>query len=38
MIDQESKTKCEKLSRYFVGIENFTFREMHVGEKSMGKS
>ena len=30
--------KCEKLSRFFVGIENFTFREMHVGEKSMGKS
>ena len=30
--------KCEKLSRFFVGMENFTFREMHVGEKSMGKS
>ena len=29
---------CEKLSRFFVGMENFTFREMHVGEKSMGKS
>ena len=27
-----------KLSRFFVGMENFTFREMHVGEKSMGKS
>ena len=30
--------KYEKRSRFFVGIENFTFREMHVGEKSMGKS
>ena len=30
--------KCEKLSRFFVGMENFTFREMHVNEKSMGKS
>ena len=30
--------KCEKLSRFFVGIENFTFREMHVGEKSIRKS
>ena len=30
--------KCEKLSRFFVGMENFTFREVHVGEKSMGKS
>ena len=30
--------KCEKLSRFFVGMENFTFREMHVSEKSMGKS
>ena len=30
--------KCEKLSRFFVGMKNFTFREMHVGEKSMGKS
>ena len=29
--------KCEKLSRFFVGIENFTFREMHVGEKSIRK-
>ena len=38
MIDQESKKKCGKLSRYFVGIENFTFREMHVAEKSIGKS
>ena len=27
--------KCEKLSRFFVGMENFTFREMHVGEKLM---
>ena len=24
--------------RFFVGMENFTFREMHVSEKSMGKS
>ena len=30
--------KCEKLSKFFVGMENFTFREMHVSEKSMGKS
>ena len=30
--------KCEKLSRFFVGMENFTFKEMHVGEQSMGKS
>ena len=29
--------KCEKLSRFFVGMENFTFREMHVGEKSKRK-
>ena len=27
-----------KLSGFFVGMENFTFREMHVDEKSMGKS
>ena len=26
-----------KLSRFFVGMENFTFREMHVGEKSKRK-
>ena len=37
MIDQETK-KCEKLSRLFVRMENFTFREKHVGEKSVGKS
>ena len=30
--------KCEKLSKFFVGMENFTFREMHVGEKLIGKS
>ena len=30
--------KCEKLWRFFVGMENFTFKEMHVGAKSMGKS
>ena len=30
--------KCEKLSRLFVRMENFTFREKHVGEKSVGKS
>ena len=30
--------KCEKISRFFVGMENFTFRELHVDEKSMGKS
>ena len=30
--------KCEKRSRFFVEMENFTFREMHVGEKLMGKS
>ena len=29
--------KCEKLSRFFVGMENFTFREMNVGEKSIRK-
>ena len=27
-----------KRSRFFVGMESFTFREMHVDEKSMGKS
>ena len=27
-----------KLSGFFVGMENFTFREMHVDEKSMAKS
>ena len=26
-----------KISRFFVGMENFTFREMHVDEKSMAK-
>ena len=26
--------KCEKLSRFLLGMEKFTFREMHVGEKS----
>ena len=30
--------KYGKLSIFFVRMENFTFREMHVGEKSMGKS
>ena len=30
--------KGEKLWRFFVGMENFTFKEMHVGAKSMGKS
>ena len=30
--------KCEKLSIFFVGMENFTFREMHLSEKSIGKS
>ena len=30
--------KWENLSRLFVGMENFTFREMQIGEKSMGKS
>ena len=30
--------KCEKLSRFYVGMENFTFREIHVGEKSKRKS
>ena len=29
---------CEKLSRFFIGMENFTFREMRVGEKLIGKS
>ena len=29
--------KCEKISRFLVGMENFTFRDMHVGEKSTGK-
>ena len=29
---------CEKLSRFFVGMENFTFRGIHVDGKSMGKS
>ena len=32
MIDQ----LLEKLSRLFVRMENFTFGEMHVSEKSMG--
>ena len=32
MIDQGGK-KCEKHLRFFVGMENFTFREVHVGEK-----
>ena len=38
MIDQRKLTNVKKLSRFFVGMENFTFREMHVSEKSMGKS
>ena len=29
---------CETPSIFFVGMENLTFRGMHVGEKSMGKS
>ena len=29
--------KCENLSRLFVGMENFTFREMQIGEKIDGK-
>ena len=37
LLIKEAK-KCEKLSRFFVGMENYTWREMHVGEKSMGKS
>ena len=38
MIDEERLKKCEKFLRFFIGLENFTFGEMHVGEKSMGKS
>ena len=34
----EKGEKWEKLSRFFVGMENFSFREMHVDEKSMRKS
>ena len=30
--------KCENLSRFFVGMEKFSFGEMHIGEKSMGKT
>ena len=30
--------KSEKLLRFVVGMENFTFREMHVGGNSMRKS
>ena len=30
--------KKEKLRRFFVRIENFTFREMHVGQNSIGNS
>ena len=30
--------ECENLSRFFVGIEKFTFREMHVGKNSVEKS
>ena len=30
--------KSEKFSRLFLGMKNFTFRELHVGEKSMRKS
>ena len=30
--------KYEKLSRFFVGMENFTLREIRVGENSVGKS
>ena len=37
MIDKKGE-KCEKPSRFFVGMENLTFREMHVDEKSVGKS
>ena len=37
MIDMKGK-KCEKISKFFVGMENFTFREMYVGEKLIGKS
>ena len=29
--------KCEKLSKFFVGMENFTFKEMDVGEMLIGK-
>ena len=38
MIDQRELKNIKKLSRFFVGIENFTLREVHVSEKSMGKS
>ena len=30
--------KYEKISRFFVGMENFALREIRLGEKSMGKS
>ena len=30
--------KCENIARLFVGMENFTLREMQIGEKSTGKS
>ena len=38
MIDQRKLKNVKELSRFFVGMENFTFTEMHVSEKSMGKS
>ena len=34
MIDQE----IEEMRKTFVGMENFTFRDMHVGEMLIGKS
>ena len=34
----EKGEECEKLSRFLYEWKNFTFREMHVGENSMGKS
>ena len=37
MIFKEAK-KCEYFLRVFVGMENFTFREMPIGEMLMRKS
>ena len=38
MIDQESKKKMWKTFEIFCENENFTFKEMHISEKSMGTS
>ena len=38
MVNQQKVKNVKNFGEFFVGMENFTFREIHVDEKSMRKS